>query len=382
MQFFATCPKSLESLLAQELKNLGATKTKETRAGVAFDADLTTAYRACLWSRLANHIFLPLTHRAVNHVDNLYDIAVKFPWDDHMTVDNTFAIDVDLIGTVFKNNQFAIQKFKDGLVDYWRNRCGRRPDVETDKPDLRFHVLVRKNELTLSLNLSGESLHKRNFRLEGGAAPLKENLAAALLTRAHWPTVSADGGSLFDPMCGSGTFLIEGALIAANIAPGLLREYFGFLQWQDFKPTVWKKLVEEAKELRAQGLEKLPKIIGYDANHRSVLIAQENIKRAGLENYITVEERDLASCKSLEVTPGLVITNPPYGERLGEKEELVYTYQQLGEIFKQHFSAWKCSVFTGNADLAKSLRLGPDKIYKFFNGTLECQLLNFTIRPR
>ncbi len=381
-KLFATCPKDLESLLAQELATLGASAIKETRAGVNFEASLSDAYRICLWSRLANQVLLPLKAAAIHDVDSLYQIARHFPWEEHTTAENTFALDADLINAPLKNHQYVIQRFKDGLVDYWREHTQHRPTVQTLQPQCRFHLLIKKNELTLSLNLSGESLHKRGFRIEGGSAPLKENLAAAILIRAGWPEIAVKGGSLFDPMCGSGTLLIEAAFIAGDIAPGLSREYFGFLHWQEFKPVVWKNLLKEAQERREAGLLKLPKIIGYDADRSSIRMAQENIARAHLSAHIHVERRDLSQCKALTVAPGLVITNPPYGQRLGEKETLKFTYQHLGEMFKKEFSAWRCSIFTGNPDLAKALRLGPEKIYQFFNGAIPCQLLNFVIRPQ
>jgi 23S rRNA (guanine2445-N2)-methyltransferase / 23S rRNA (guanine2069-N7)-methyltransferase len=381
--FFATCPKSLESLLAEELKQLGAVSTKETRAGVHFEATLTIAYRICLWSRLANQILMPIFTRPITDVESLYLIALHHvDWAEHMTVRDTFAIDVDLVSAPFTNSLFAMQRFKDGLADYWRKHTGTRPSVNTEKPDFRFHVLVKKETLTLSLNLSGESLHRRGIRTEGGSAPLKENLAAALLIRAGWHAIAKEGGSLFDPLCGSGTLLIEGAMIAADIAPGLYRSYFGFLKWQEFKPAIWKSLIEEAKTRREKGLLSLPKIIGYDAERSSMRIAEENIARAGLKGFIHVERRELAQVQTLSAPPGLVITNPPYGERLGEKEVLRFTYQHLGDIFKKDFSQWRCSVFTGNPDLAKALRLGPENIYHFFNGAIPCQLLNFVIRNK
>ncbi len=381
MLFFATCPKGLESLLAEELVSLGAYSTKETRAGVSFDMKLDEAYRVCLWSRLANHIYVPLKTAALNDVEDLYQLAYRFPWDNHMTVDNTFAINADLINAPINNNQYVIQRFKDGLVDYWRKKSGRRPDVQTEQPDFRFHILIKNNEFTLSLNMSGESLHKRKIRLEGGLAPLKENLAAALLIRAGWPDIAKAGGSLFDPLCGSGTFLIEGALIAADIAPGLLRDYFGFLQWREFKPAIWKALLDEANDRREAGLKQLSSITGQDTNANVVYLAKENVKRLGLSDYIIIEQCDLVDTQKLFVEPGLVITNPPYGVRLGEIEQLKETYQKLGALFKSHFYGWKCSVFTGNVDLAKALKLGPEKIYKFFNGAIACQLLNFLVRP-
>lgn len=380
MQFFATCPKGIESLLTAELLTLGASEIKETRAGVTFQAELKTAYRMCLWSRLANKILLVLNTHTVTDWDSIYQAAYAFPWHEHMTSNNTFALTVDLINAPVTNSQYAMQRFKDGLVDAWRDKTGTRPNVSLYQPDLHFQILIKHNTLTIHLNLSGDSLHRRGYRLEGGSAPLKENLAAALLLRADWPSIAKQGGSLFDPLCGSGTLLTEAALIAGDIAPGLLRSTFGFFKWQEFMPTTWKKLIAEAELRRAEGITHIPKIIGYDASRQSIRLAQTIIERAQLNPFIHLECKELATCRALSVKPGLVITNPPYGERLGEKESLTFTYQHLGTLFKEHFSDWRCSVFTGNPDLAKALKLGPESIYRFFNGPIPCQLLNFIIR--
>jgi len=380
MQFFATCPKGIESLLAAELLTLGANAIKETRAGVSFQTELKTAYRICLWSRLANKILLVLNTQTVTDWHSIYEAAYTFPWQEHMTVDNTFALSVDLINAPVTNSQYAMQRFKDGIVDSWRSKTGTRPNVSLYQPDLHFQILIKQQTLTIHLNLSGDSLHRRGYRLEGGSAPLKENLAAALLLRADWPNIAKQGGSLFDPLCGSGTLLTEAALIAGDIAPGLLRSTFGFFKWQEFMPATWKKLVTEAECRRAEGMKHIPKIIGYDANRQSIRLAQEIIQRAQFNTVIHVECKELAACRALSAPPGLVITNPPYGERLGEKETLLFTYQHLGALFKEHFNTWRCSVFTGNPELAKALKLGPESIYRFFNGPIPCQLLNFIIR--
>lgn len=382
MIFFATCPKGLESLLAEELTTLGAISTKETRAGVNFEATLATVYEMCLWSRLANHIFLELGNFPVTSTEDVYQIALNFPWNEHMTEEQTFAIDTDLINSTFTNSLFITQKFKDGLVDYWRQEKGTRPNVEITQPDIRFHVLIKKDQLILSFNLSGDSLHRRGYRPGGGSAPLKENLAAALLMRAGWPEIAKQGGSLLDPLCGSGTLLIEAALMAGDIAPGLHRSYFGFLKWLKFQPKTWETILQAALARKEAGLKSIPRIVGYDGDLTALHLAQENITRVGLDKYIHTERRELAQIQPLSITPGLVITNPPYGERLGEIESLMFMYQHLGEIFKAHFQAWRCSVFTGNPDLAKALRLGPEKIYRLFNGAIPCQLLNFIVRPK
>jgi 23S rRNA (guanine2445-N2)-methyltransferase / 23S rRNA (guanine2069-N7)-methyltransferase len=233
--------------------------------------------------------------------------------------------------------------------------------------------------------LSGESLHRRGYREEGVLAPLKENLAAAILLRCGWPSVARKGGALLDPMCGSGTLPIEAALMAADIAPGLLRPYFGFIGWKGHDISVWERLVAEAKERRVEGLSRLPDIVGYDADSRAVKKAWTNAKHAGLQGRVHFERRELAALETLSGkagATGLVVVNPPYGKRLGEAEELKHLYAELGERLKEHFLGWKAAVFTGNPDLGKKLGLRARRIHTLYNGALECKLLQFDIDPQ
>jgi 23S rRNA (guanine2445-N2)-methyltransferase / 23S rRNA (guanine2069-N7)-methyltransferase len=256
--------------------------------------------------------------------------------------------------------------------------------VERIRPALRINIYLHKDQATVSIDLSGESLHRRGYRSEAMAAPMKENLAAAVLLRAGWPEVAKAGGPLIDPLCGSGTLLIEGALLAADSAPGIAREYFGFFGWRGHDAALWQSLKEEADARRSAGLSNLPPIIGYDADRHAVHAANENIAQAGLTGYVHVERRELGACTppaGVEARPGLLVTNPPYGERLGEVSELQYLYAHLGEQIKTHFAGWKAAVFTGNPDLGKRMALRAKKMYTLYNGALECKLLCFEVTP-
>lgn len=384
LQAFVTCPKGIEALLAEELQQLGADNIKQTTAGVSFLGSEEVIYRACYWSRLANRILLPIAEFNASNWEEFYLGIKRIDWNQHFSVKDTFVIQVTIQQSVLNNSLFAAQKAKDAIVDQFRENTGARPSIELNQPDIQFNIHIEKEHVIVSVDLCGESLHRRGYRSEAGEAPLKENLAAAILLRANWPKIAEKQGELLDPMCGSATFLVEAALMTADIAPGLLREYYSCFGWKKFNPTVWRAIRDEATARREKGMEKLPRMTGYDDHPDVITKALANIERAGLTGYIHVERRALAQCRprSVDSQPGLVIVNPPYGVRLGELSSLRFTYQYLGEILKQYFTGWQASVFTGNADLAKALRLGPDKIYQFFNGEIKCQLLNFQIRAQ
>lgn len=382
--FFATTPKGIEALLAAELRRLGAASVRETRAGVAFEGDLAVAYRSCLWSRLANRILLPLARFPATTPEALYAGVQSIRWDEHLTAADSLSVDFAASQSAITHSQYGALKAKDAIVDQFRARYGRRPDVARTRPAVRINLYLHKDEATLSLDLSGESLHRRGYRLGGVTAPMKENLAAAVLLRAGWPDVAELGGPLLDPLCGSGTLLIEGALMAADIAPGLGRDYFGFLGWLGHDATLWQTLIEEAAARRAAGLTRIPAIIGYDAERQAIHAANDNIARAGLSAHIHVERRELGDCTPLSAkhsAPGLVVANPPYGERLGEVSELQYLYAHLGEQLRTYFQNWRAAVFTGNSELGKRMGLRARKIYTLYNGALECKLLCFDITP-
>ncbi len=385
--FFATCPRNTEGLLFDELRALGASGVAETRAGVAFDGPLQLAYRACLWSRVASRVLLRLHSCHVAAVDDLYDCAYDLAWEDHLDASGTLAIEVT--STIKRgpladlNTHYAEQRVKDAVVDRFRARCGTRPGVDLARPDIRINVHLTPEAATFSLDLSGEGLHRRGYRTEGGEAPLKENLAAAILLRAGWPRVATAGGCLLDPMCGSGTLLIEGALMAGDVAPGLMRDYYGFLRWKAFEPEPWQELLREARDRRDSGLQRLSTFYGFDADPKAVNTARNNTRRAGLAGRVIFEQRDLRALSAPKAaaatTSGLVLTNPPYGKRLGEVADLVEVYEALGERLKASFSGWEAGVFTGNPDLGAHLGLRAHRSNVFFNGPIECRLLLFRI---
>lgn len=385
LTLFASCPKGLEGLLADELVALGAEKVKEHVAGVTVRGTLGVAYRLCLWSRLANRILLPVARARVDSAQALYDVVASVSWHEHFGPEATFA--VDFAGTIpaIDNTQFGAQKSKDAVVDQMTARCGSRPSVDLRNPDWRLNVVLRREEAIVSIDLSGESLHRRGYRLDGGLAPLKENLAAALLLRADWPGVAARGGALLDPMCGSGTLLIEGALMAMDIAPNLARKRWGFERWQQHDGKLWGALRDDA-EARCElaFTRQWPEIRGYDASSAAIHAAEENIERAGLTGKVRVVRKDLSQFvppTHQAIIPGLVITNPPYGERLGDQESLKHLYSQFGERLREHFVGWEAAMFTGNPDLGKTMGLRSYKQYRLWNGTIASQLLRFHVQP-
>ncbi len=382
LDLFASCPKGVEGLLAEELAALGGEKIRQTVAGCSFRGTLQTAYRCCLWSRLANRILLQLRQVDAQEREMLYDGVRAIPWEDHFEPGATMAVTFSGTSGAIKNTHFGALVVKDGVCDRMRDKAGFRPNVSKNTPDVRIHVRLNRNQADIALDLSGESLHRRGYRIDTGKAPLKENLAAALLIRAGWPQLCQSGVPLVDPLCGSGTLLLEGAMMAADIAPGLLRLNFGFHNWSGHIPKLWLELLEEARERRKQGMARLSNsFIGYEGDVRVVRQAHENLRRAGLEKVIHIETRELANVEPIKSRQGLVISNPPYGERLGEESSLVWLYQHLGETLRTCFHQWQGAVITSNQGLARRMGLRARKHYSFFNGALETKLFLFDIQP-
>jgi 23S rRNA (guanine2445-N2)-methyltransferase / 23S rRNA (guanine2069-N7)-methyltransferase len=377
--FFANCPKLVEGLLALELKSLGATATKETSTGVYFQASLETAYRVCLWSRLANHVLLPLGDFEAENVQSLQQALRGFDWSAHMSPAHSFRVDFSGQSQAIHHTHYGSLAIKDAIVDYFREKTGQRPSVDTLSPDIRFNAHLFGDRLTLSLDLSGESLHKRGYRVALGDAPMKENLAAALLIRAGWPEKWKTCGYLVDPMCGTGTLLIEAALMATDTAPGLLRERFGFTAWPGHDPALWNALRSEALARHEAGMRaSLPDFRGYDGSPRAISQSRENIEAAGLSRLIQVSVREISQLSPPThggTKTGILITNPPYGERLGEGEALRPLYQFLGQRLREHFEGWEVAVLTGDPELGYAMGIRAKKYYAFFNGTIPCRLL-------
>ncbi|PCJ50550.1 MAG: bifunctional 23S rRNA (guanine(2069)-N(7))-methyltransferase RlmK/23S rRNA (guanine(2445)-N(2))-methyltransferase RlmL [Gammaproteobacteria bacterium] len=383
--FVAICPKGLESLLVEEIKVLGGQSVKESYGSVTFEGELTTAYRATLWSRLANRILMPLNTGPVESSDDLYKVTSDIDWEMHFGVNQTFKIDFRGTTGAIRHEQFGARRVKDAIVDQFMAEQDKRPSVEFDDPDINIQASLHKNQVRISLDLSGPSLHRRGYRSVTGIAPIKENLAAALLIRAGWPKLMEQQANLIDPLCGSGTLLIEAVLMAADIAPGLFRQRFGFEYWRGHKPEVWQELLDEAVERQVKGIEKLQlNVTGFEADNRTVRSARENIDRAGLQEHIQVVNSAFQKTDSTadifesDSNRGLIISNPPYGERMGQVHELIPVYQQLGVWLKQ-FSGYSAAIITSETELAKNISIHADKRYRFQNGTLDCNLYCFNL---
>lgn len=371
----------METILTDELRTFGINNIKATMAGVAFQGDLETAYRACLWSRTANRILLVLSSFEVKTQEDLYNGVQQINWFEHINPEDTFAVSFSAKNSqAINNTHFGALKVKDAIVDQMRDTFQKRPSIDTERPNIRINVYLQGEQAQLSLDLSGESLHRRGYRDVNIRAPMKENLAAAMLLRCGWPEIAKHKGTLIDPMCGSGTLLLEAGMIAADYAPGLLRDYFGFIGWKKHDAECWKKLRMEALQRRKTGMDTLPIIVGFDQNKQTVKTALAHIANAGLQNKIHVERRDIEDAEPAESwKTGLLICNPPYGERLGDEQETAELYKKFGESLKAHFLGWKAAMIISNPELGFRLGIRSQKPITLFNGALECKLLRLKI---
>ena len=371
--FFATTPKGMATLLETELRDLGADGLDTSAGGVSFRGPLSVAYRACLWSRVANRVLLPIATFRAPDPDALYAGVQGIDWSEHMASSGTLAVECAASRSKINHTHYAALKVKDAIVDQFRDAADVRPSVDLLRPDLRVHLYLRDDHARVSIDLAGRSLHQRGYRGRTGTAPLKENLAAAILLSAGWSEIAAAGGELVDPLCGSGTFLVEAAQIAADIAPGLGAGNFGFERWTQHDAESWKGIREDALARREHGLSRLPPISGYDHDVDTLHAAMENIARAGLDGRIHVERRALGAVRPRRPGgPGLLVANPPYGLRLGEGAALTQLYAILGVTAKEHFGGWRTAVFTANESVRTGLR--PDRVVALYNGATRCRL--------
>ena len=382
--FFATTARGIEEVLAAELRALGAAAVQVRRAGVAFSGPLEVAYRACLWSRVANRILLPLLTFPAPTPQALYEGVRTIRWSEHIDPHHTFAVDCATSQSAIAHSHFAAQKTKDAIVDQLRERTGTRPSIDVARPHVWVNVHLHADRAEVSIDLSGESLHRRGYRQQGVAAPLKETLAAALLLIAGWPRLAADGVPFIDPMCGSGTIPIEAALMAADIPPGAGRSYFGFLGWRGHEPATWTTLQNEAASRAIRDARRSPPIRGFDASGGAVRTALTNVEGAKLRGRVHIEKRALADCEPLparhaSAARGLLITNPPYGERVGNRDTLAALYATLGDTLRRRFTGWTAYVLTGNPVLARRIGLRAARRHVLYNGAIECRLLEFPI---
>ena len=372
----------LGSVLTAELGELGASDIRETPAGVHFTGSLALAYRTCLWSRLANRILLRVSDTAVASADDVYRSSRSVRWSEHLSIKTRFSVEFRGQTNFIKNTHFGALKVKDGIVDFFRDREVARPSVDPKRPDLRIVGQLSKGRLTLSLDLSGDSLHRRGYRLEGGKAPLKENVAAAVLMRAGWPKVAEQGGSLIDPMCGSGTLLIEAAQMAMSIAPGLTRQRFGFHGWLGHREDQWHAVRSEAESQKRDVLPENVEIRGYDADIGAIRKAEENIKRMGMASEVRVRARQLSDVTKpthREMGEGLVVVNPPWGERLSTDEAVKKLYTALGRVLHEEFLGWQAAVLAADTQHARCTGLRSHKNYKLKSGPLDIGLYLFDL---
>ena len=378
---FASTARGLEELLKSELEQLGATGCRIAQGGVHFDADTTVMYQALLWSRFASRIFLPISEFNVYSDLDLYLGVNAVKWDEIFSVESTFA--VQFVGTnqEIRNSQYGALKVKDAIVDYFQRKMDRRPDVEKGQPDIRVNLFLNKEKATLSLDLSGESLHLRGYRDVAGVAPLKENLAAAIVQRSGWQPETP----MLDPMCGSGTILIEAAMMAADMAPRLQRRVWGFNAWHIHDEALWQSVVSQAHARAKQGLvQTQSRFVGYDIDAKMVEIAKHNASRAGVSSLITFSTQEIGALTNPFAADerGTVVSNPPYGERLDSEPALIALYSTFGRLMKRYFPGWGLSVFSSSENLLSCIQMRADKQFKAKNGPLDCLQKNYRISER
>ncbi len=378
MKFIAIGAPGLEDIIKEEVAVFGGSAIEGGKGLVSWSGSLESGYRACLWSRYSSKIVLPVAQFTIDNETALYEKTRSHPWKQHFGVEDSFAVDCTLsVDSPIQHSRFAALRVKDAIVDYFRDQTGLRPDVQTKRPSVRLNLHIDRRFSTLSIDLSGESLHRRGYRRRGGRAPLKETLAAAIVRLCGWHGETM----LLDPMCGSGTLLIEAAQVYSDSAPGLGRSYFGFLRWRGHDPILWEQIVREAIEREEAGREKIwPDMIGYDGDEEAIHSARENIFAAGFEDKITVYKRDLSSLEPL-AAKGMVITNPPYGERLAEKETVRFLYRALGNRLTSFFGGWSIGLFTTRTELADMTGLGWKESFKLHNGQIPCRLFCGDIQP-
>ncbi len=377
---FITCAKGVEDLLQRECEQQGITDPVAQTGGVTCKASLQQAYAICLWSRVGSRVLLKFAQFAVSDYDELYRRIGDIDWSQHMDARNTLAIDCFSNDAALNNSHFAMLKIKDAIVDQLRQADGLRPDIVKQQPDIRINVYIHQGEAIVYLDLSGEALHRRGYRQSTGSAPLRETLAAAMLYRAKWPQLAEQGKPLVDCMCGSGTLLIEAAMIAAKQPPAWRRDNFGFSAWKQHDENAWQSCLQAAKA-GIKPHDALPSICGYDISDRALQLATQHVAAAGFADCISLQRADCTQAlPALPETPGLLITNPPYGKRLGEIEQLKDLYFKLGQQLKTGFAGWDAAVFTPIKELAQCIGLRSHHKNTLYNGALKCTLYQYRIR--
>jgi putative N6-adenine-specific DNA methylase len=372
-RYFATCARGLEPVLADELRALDAAEVEPGRGGVHFAGDSPLLYRTNLWLRTAIRVLWPIVEMPVTSPEELYDAVYSVDWQRYLTPEHTLAVDANVRDSRITHSKYAALKVKDAICDQFIERVGRRPSVDVEQPMVGLNLHIHRDQAVLSLDSSGESLHKRGYRPILTKAPLNEALAAGLIQLTGWSIDTP----FVDPMCGSGTLPIEAAWLALRRPPGLTRRRFGFQGWMDYDVALWTALRDEAR----QGVRKrLPAaVVGSDLRRDVVAFASKNARAAGVGHLLPFEPRDVRDVRPPAGPPGTLVCNPPYGERIGEETELLPLYRALGAVLGQHFRGWRTFVFSGNQGLAQVIDLPVLQRIPLFNGRIPCQLLEFDL---
>ena len=373
--FFAPCPRGLEPLLADDLREAAAEHVKIVPGGVQFAGDWQTCYRVNLESRIASRVLWRVNVGGYRSEDDVYRLALAVDWPKLFKVERTLRVYVTAIKSPLKSLEFITLRVKDAVCDRFRDACGQRPSVNTARPDVRIHLFLTATDATLYVDTSGEPLWQRGHKIAKVEAPVKENLAAGILRLIGWKP----GMPLYDPMCGSGTFLIEAAHMSLGDAPGLSREpgEFGFERLRNFDAALWNGLCRSAAERRAMAPSSL-QIWGADIAADAVARTRQNLDYAGVGDLVKVRQGDIVNlAPPAGIADGMLIANPPYGERLGETEELAAFYPRLGDALKKHYAGWNCWFFSADAALPKLIGLSVKRKIPLYNGPLECRLYQY-----
>ncbi len=368
MRIIAKTSYGLEEVLVEELRQLGVTEVELATRAVMFEGTKETLYKANLWLRSANRLIVPIKTFKIKSADDLYDKVKEIAWEDIFTIDQTFAIDSTVFSEIFNHTKFAAFKTKDAIADRFREKFDKRPDVDTGQPHIRINLHIGKeDDVTISLDSSGDPLFKRGFRESQSLAPIKEDLAAGMILMSGWDKKS----NFIDLFSGSGTILIEAAMIACNIPPNINRAVFGFMNWKTYDETLFNEVVDDALD-KEIGFDF--KIIGVDMDARVMGMARANIEAAGLTDKIELHKKDFKDFEAPQLT-GVIVCNPPYGERIGENVDELYT--EFGDNLKTRYDGWNAWMISSNMGALKKVGLRPSRKIKLFNGSLECRFMKY-----
>ncbi|MCL2818697.1 MAG: hypothetical protein FWD41_03110 [Actinomycetia bacterium] len=380
--YFVSCAPGLEQLLAGELRTLRCRSVRPQRMGVLFKGTIKDGYRVCLWSRFASRVLLKIAQLDIVSDARFYNEVLQLPWETHLRPDGTLYITSIGSNEIFRNTQFINVRVKDAIVDRFRALKKKRPNITSKHPDLQLHVVMRKKYAQIFIDFASEPLHRRHYRAKEVqvVAPMKETLAAAVVTWGGWPRIAATGAPFVDFMCGSATLPIEAAMIAGDIAPGLLRKRWGFDRWVQHDKVAWERLVDEAQNRRERGLASIPPIYASDISPAHVNIARYGIRQVGLEDYITLSQDDFIEVTRPESSvPGMIALNPPYGERMLEKDELPPLYEYLRETLDGYWDGYRLALITPDQTISAHLGLSPIHTHPVLNGRIETNVYTYDL---